>query len=164
MNSAREDAKVQLHTYIADVYFRSGRLRLARVWVERVYGPLFSEDDRGNTYRFPLQISPGRTLAVYAELLVVAARISIAHGQDYDAIFELREACRLDPGNLQAYQMLDECQERCAMRRQRFISQQERQKKCAQRKLDRKFPWFSFSGLLGLTNVLRRSNPGYREP
>ena len=140
MNRARKDAKVQLHMYISNAYFRSGKSRLARAWVERIYGPLNSSDDRDNRYKFPLQIDPiyGARPAVYAELLVLAARISMAHGQFPEATGELGEACTLDPGNRYAFKLLDECNERCSKLRQRFVSHQERQKFSAQRKLDGK--------------------------
>ena len=69
----------------------------------------------------------------------MAARISITHGKDHEAIDVLREACTHDPGSLSVYQMNVECHARCNARKQRLISEQNRQKNSAQRKLDGKF-------------------------
>ena len=111
---------MKLHALIADAYLKLGKYRLARVWVERIYGPLHTWDRRHSRVKFPLQIPDpqlnGAQPAVYANLLVVAARISIIHGHDHDAIVELCEALRLDPSNETVERMIEECQTRSEAR------------------------------------------------
>ena len=53
---ARHQASVRLHALIAELYLQSGDLRLARVYVERIYGPRYSLDTRLNHQKFPLEL------------------------------------------------------------------------------------------------------------
>ena len=105
-----KNTKVQLHTLIANVYMRSGNYRLARVYVERVYGPLAYHSSRE---KFPLQIENKAAAAapwVYAELLLTAAKISIHHGGSViQAGEELTEALWLDPSNAEVSELREEC-------------------------------------------------------
>lgn len=78
--------------------------------MERIYGPLHSTDDRGNDTKFPLEIT-GDNREAYAQLLVVAAQISLSHGQASGAYGELQEASRLDPENKEVTPLLDRCEE-----------------------------------------------------
>lgn len=78
---------------------------MARVYVERVYGPLYSYDNRLNNEKFPLQIE-SNIIGVYADLLAVAAQLSWANGDVGGAIYELCEAERLTPENPDIRQLL----------------------------------------------------------
>lgn len=78
--------------------------------MERIYGPLYTTDDRGFDARFPLEIN-GDNGEAYADLLVVAAQISLSHGQASGAHDELHEASRLDPENKEVKPLLDSCEE-----------------------------------------------------
>ena len=86
---------MQLHSYIADAYRQLKKYRLARIYVERIYRPLCTFDNRINQQNFPLQLPPEANRTLYAQLLIVAARISLVHGQVGKAKWELRQARRL---------------------------------------------------------------------
>lgn len=127
---------MELHALIADAYLQLEKYRLARVWVESIYGPLHSWDRRHNREKFPLRLPEvnGAQPAVYADLLVVAARISIVHGHDRDAIEELHEASRLDPSNETVDRMMEECKTHLEARSERRRSKKAQQAASAQRK------------------------------
>lgn len=65
-------------------------------------------DDRGWDTKFPLEINQGNEEA-YAELLMVAAQISLTHGQANQAYDELHEASCLDPENEEVKLLLEKC-------------------------------------------------------
>lgn len=133
---ARNDASVRLHTLIADLYLQSGDLRLARVYVERLYRPLYNcVSPRSHKQKFPLRLPRHSNTATYGDLLLVAARISLACGNDGQASGELWEASRLDPANLQIVGLLDECSTRLKERSGRRNATQKRQRNCAKEKL-----------------------------
>ncbi|KAG6994062.1 hypothetical protein G7Y79_00047g082880 [Physcia stellaris] len=100
---ARYNAEIQLHSLIATCYLQLGNSRLARIYVERIYGPLYSLDDRANRQKFPLANLKGRPEA-YAELLGVAAQISWSHGKWREAFCELHYAKELDSSNSEIQQ------------------------------------------------------------
>ncbi|KAG7008263.1 hypothetical protein G7Y79_00006g018830 [Physcia stellaris] len=106
---AREDAEVRIHARIAALHLRAGKFRLARIYVERIYAPLVSFV-RGNVRpfrrKFPLEIT-SKNWAPYAELLFVAAQISVAHGNLDEASRELYEAHDLDPENLEVKEYME---------------------------------------------------------
>ena len=100
---ARYNAEIQLHSLIATCYLRLGNSRLARIYVERIYGPLYSLDRRVNRHKFPLANLKGSPEA-YAELLGVAAQISWSHGKWREAFCELHYAKELDSSNSEIQQ------------------------------------------------------------
>ena len=132
---ARYDASVRLHTLIADFYLRTGDRRLARVYVERVYGPLYSFDTRFHTRKFPLTLPEHSNAAMYVDLLLVAARISLACGNEGQAREELWEASNLDPANPVIGDLLEHCTARLSERGWRRRRTQEHQRNCAREKL-----------------------------
>ena len=105
---ARASTEVRLHSLIADAYLRCGKHRMARIYVERIYGPFYSMDDRASHQKFPLEIPSDSRVApeAYAEVLHVAARISLVHGQEAEAIDELAEARDFDPSDTSISQLL----------------------------------------------------------
>lgn len=125
---ACNNAHVQLHAQIAAAFLQLGKHRLARIYVARVYGPLASLDDGGHRVKFPLFITTGDVTvhnpADYAKLLAVAARISLAHGHDREAIKELSEASELDPLDLEIRRQLEDLETRVMDRDQRWLSKQ----------------------------------------
>ena len=133
---ARDISEVRLHTLIAESYLRCGKYRMARIYVERIYGPLYSMDDRANHRKLPLDIPRDNQVAsgTYAELLHVAARISLVHGQEGEAIAELSEACELDPWDRDIKELLEQVRARRDARIQRRYLQEEHQRKCAEEK------------------------------
>ena len=62
---------------------------------------------------------------VYAELLAAAAQISLFHGNEPQAVEELKEASRLDQSNLGVAQSLQEVQTRLDSRRELRRQRQE---------------------------------------
>ena len=121
-----KNAKVQLHTLLANAYLRSGNYRLARIYVERVCGPLACPYSRE---KFPLQIeNKARAAApfVYAQLLLTAAKISIHHGRYGQASQELAEAIYLDPCNAEVFRLREECHAHWQRRRERLQAENER--------------------------------------
>ena len=136
LNRARETSEVRLHSLIADAYLRCGKYRMARIYVERIYGPLYSMDDRVTRQKLPLDIPQDNQVAsgTYAELLHVAARISLVHGQEGEAIAELNEACDLDPWNAAIPRLLEQVRARRDARVERRYLQQKYQMNCAEEK------------------------------
>ena len=126
INRARENAKVQLHTNIARTYLQLGQLRMARIYVNRICFPLSVEDDEGYQVKFFLNLPEDENREVYAELLFVAAQISIASGNEGHAQGELEEACRHDPDRDDIRRLMKQCKTRQKDRRQR---RQERKEK-----------------------------------
>lgn len=53
---ATDDCFIRLHTSIAACYLRAKMYRMARIYVERIYGPLHCCDHRFNKLKFPLSI------------------------------------------------------------------------------------------------------------
>ena len=114
-----------------------GHYRLARIYVERIYGPLAGYDDRVHKVKFPLQIpEDGALPSVYAEILVVAANISQAHGQYYEELVELDEALRLDPSNGKAFDLMVQWHSRDELRDQHWGPIRDRERRAAKRKYD----------------------------
>ena len=114
VNRARANSEVDLHTSIADAYLQGGKYRIARIYVERIYGPLYSMDNRRNRLKFPLIIPADSQVAAgtYAKLLYVAARISLVHGRYYEADAELAEAHEFDASNIDIIQLQKQVNER----------------------------------------------------
>lgn len=99
-NRARDDVGIRLHARIANIYFVNSQHRMARIYAERGYGPAHSWDHRQLRFeKFPLCLSTDRGAfpASYAEVLAVAARISDAQGNVFEAFWEISEAVTLDP-------------------------------------------------------------------
>ena len=136
---ALDDAAVRAHIQIAECYLQLGSHRLARVYVERIYHPLNTWDSRNNRQKFPLELKPDSNLLLYAELLEVAARISLACGNDGSACTELHAACRLDPDNVTIQRLLEQCTARLNERSTRRGEKQQQQRGSARRKLDGRF-------------------------
>lgn len=84
--------------------------------------------------KFPLRLPAESNATVYAELLVVAARISMVFGNDEAASYELSEAGDLHPGNQDVGRLEKECEVRREKRggtryqRRRKTQQQKRRK------------------------------------
>lgn len=130
----REDTIVWLHSSIAAGYLNSGNSRLARVYVERIYGPLHSYDHRFNKQKFPLELPANHNPEVYAEILAVASKISTLHGKHQEARQELSEAMNLDPANKDAQRLMEECQATCDERYYRRARQNKARDDIAERK------------------------------
>jgi len=82
------------------------KLRIARIYAERVYRSKHSVDNRCHREKTPLMsIEPGRE-TLYAKTMVIAAQISYAHGHMREAIRELNEAHRLEPLDHSGEQLL----------------------------------------------------------
>ena len=97
INRARDNARVQLHTNIASTYLELGQARMARIYVERICVPLTVKDDKGYRVKGELNLPQPEeeNTVVYAELMFVAAQISLAAGNEENALLELYEAlCR----------------------------------------------------------------------
>ena len=128
-----------LHAQIAATFLELGKHRLARVYVERIYGPLATYDNRHNAQKLPLKITTGQVHvnnpAAYAKLLAVAASISLAHGHFSEAIEELSEATELDPLNLDIRRRLKEVDDRRRVRDNRRQATLDRQKRSYVRRL-----------------------------
>lgn len=108
-----------------------GKLRMAHIYAERAYGPVHSYDNRGNRYKLPLRLEDdeGAFPASYAEVLGVAAQISYAHGDVYEALAELHEAARLDPQNAENLYLYSQY----TIRKEKLQQKQERRKKAQDR-------------------------------
>ena len=89
--------KVRLQARIAAVYFRSGKLRMARIYIERALDPRRPYDNRSNKL-YELYIMPWENV-VYAEVLHVAAQISYTQGDVSDAVQALKDARKFAPFN-----------------------------------------------------------------
>ena len=68
---------------------------MARIYAERVYGPMCSYSDRYWAQKTPLLVEEPYQKHLYANVMVIAAQISYIHGQAKDAREELEEAVRL---------------------------------------------------------------------
>ena len=134
LHRARDDANVWLHFIIAASFWRQKTYRLARIYVERIYGPLCSYDDRANRQKFPLEITAGKH-SYYAELLAIAAEISFANGDEPTAREEFTYASGLDPLNLGISQRLEECTRIWDDRLNRRRAKQHQQRRSNQRRL-----------------------------
>ena len=138
LDRACNSAYVQLHAQIAVALLQLGKCRLARIYVERVYGPFYGLDDRGHRAKLPLAITTGevsvRNPEDYVKLLAVAAQISLAHGHDREAIEELSEASKLDPLNLEIREQLEDLETRVENRYQRRRSTQKLQRRSLESK------------------------------
>ena len=131
------DTEVRLHHLVAEAYLRLGYHRLARVYVERIYGPLASWDNRHNKEKFPLQIpQDGPSPSVYAELLLVAAKISITHGHHGEAFAELEEAFKLDDSNEDINEFVEQRQPLWDLRADHWNSIRDREERVTRRKFD----------------------------
>ena len=119
---------------IAASFFQLKKYRLARIYVERIYGPLYSCDDRGNRQKFPLEITAGGH-AYYAELLALAAEISFANGDKPTAHEELTYASSLDPLNMDISRRLEEFTRIWDDRRNRRRAKQRQQRRSHKRRL-----------------------------
>ena len=119
-NQARHETKTRLSTKIASIYLRLGRRRMARIYVERMYSPYWGRDDRGSPEKFPLDFndypSDEPNLKLFADLLDVAAQISLANGNHMEACNKLSEAFRFDPNRLDLEKRRDEIVDRMEAR------------------------------------------------
>ena len=118
---------MELHAEIGLCFLKIGKSRLARIYVERIYGPLGSSDNRGNPQKFPLRITTGDHTA-YARLLWVAAKISLEMGDLPAACEELDYASSFDPLNPKISQRLEECEKLWAYRYNRREAKQDQQR------------------------------------
>ena len=81
---------VRLQARIASVYFQTGQLRMARIYTERALDPRRAYDDRHNKqHNISIEEWEG---VVYAEVLHVAAKISYANHDIYEALYALDQA------------------------------------------------------------------------
>ena len=119
INRARDLADIQLHAKIASTYMQLGQLRMARIYVSRVCLPLSVKDDKGFLVKFFLNLPDDEDTRVFAELLFVAAQISIATGNDGNAWGELSEAHRHDPDRKDITTLLKQCETRMRDRKRR---------------------------------------------
>ena len=92
------------------MHLQCGRRRLARIYVERMSRSLHNFDERGYPMKFRLRLTSKHNPLVYAELLAVAAEISMANGNYLHALDELEEASNLDPQNLRITRSLKSCE------------------------------------------------------
>ena len=93
-----DEIRVRLQTRLAASYLKMRKLRMARIYTERVFAPLRSLNDKHFRQRTPLDVVGPR--ARYAELMAIAAQISLDQGQVEHAWEEIVEAITLDPTNL----------------------------------------------------------------
>ena len=103
------EAKVRLHTLIAECFLQSKQYRLARKYVDLVYRPLHGYGILFGQQRFPLELPNNSNPFVYAKLLLVAAQISLACNNEGEAVRELREAAKYDPANQDIQTLLKQC-------------------------------------------------------
>lgn len=101
-NRVRTDLYVRLRTRIAAAYLALGHNRMARICVERAYRNVLNTDaEYGSTWHPKVQFSIDSEMdassASYAGAAAVVARISTEHGDLYEALSMLEEACRLNP-------------------------------------------------------------------
>ena len=146
---------------IAHAFLKLGKLRLARIYVERIYSPLASYSRYSE--RIPLNIEPG-VHTHYAKIFFVAAEISNANGDEPSAKAELTYASSLDPENLEISQRLEERMKFWTQRRKRRESKQAQQERSrARRREGMCLPTCSFPNpntVIRLTKTLCRSRAG----
>lgn len=87
--------EVRLQARIAAVYYKSNKLRMARIYTERALDPRRTYD-RGNKIYHVLDIQPWEHV-VYAEVLHVAAMTSYTNGNVLEAICTLSQARKYIP-------------------------------------------------------------------
>ena len=146
---ARASSEVRLHSLIAEAYLQCGKYRMVRIYVERIYCALYSMDDRANHLKFPLEIPSNSQVApeTYAALLHVAARVSLVHGKDHEAIDELTEASNFDPSDTSITQLMEQVEERWNARRRHRKLQEDHQ----ENRLIKKREGIDFSPLLNVS-------------
>lgn len=83
--------EARLQARIAGVYYKSSELRMARIYTERALAPRRPYPHRHDKIYDEFNIRPWEYI-VYAEVLHVAARISYAHGDVFEAIRSLSQA------------------------------------------------------------------------
>jgi len=93
--------RLRLQVRLASCYLAMGKLRMARVWAERAYGPRRSYyiGRRPRKEKIPLNVESDGSVqsALYAEVMLIAARISYANDDVWEAGREIDEARRLQP-------------------------------------------------------------------
>ena len=85
-----DNIAVRLQARIASVYYKSNKLRMARIYTERALEPRRSYDQQPRCYQ-ALMIQPWERV-VFAEVLHVAAMISYAHGNARAAVWSVSKA------------------------------------------------------------------------
>lgn len=132
----RDEAEVRLHTLIADCFLQSKQHRLARKYVERVYSPLNSYNNRSRRrQKFPLRLPNNSNPVVYAKLLLVAAKISLASNNKGEAFRELQEAAKHDPVNQDIQILLEQCSAHLEEKNRRRKVTRGQQRASAERKV-----------------------------
>ena len=131
---ARVEAKVRLRTLIAECFLQSKQYPLARKYVERVYYPLHTYNNRFRRQKFPLRLPDNSNPMVYARLLLVAAQISLAYNNKREALRELGEAAKHDPANQDIQTLLEQCSVSLEERNRRRKVTREQQRASAERK------------------------------
>lgn len=86
---------VRLQARIASVYFQTGKLRMARIYTERALDPPRPYDHRYNKEDYV--VTEEWEGVVYAEVLHVAAKISYANHNIYEAVYALDQANKCVP-------------------------------------------------------------------
>ena len=113
---------------------------MARIYVTRIWLPLAAKDNRGHLLKFSLDLPDDENTKVYAELFFVAARISIAAGNECEAQEELDVACWHDPDRKDIARLLEQCQIRAKDRRERREKRRQKtedgQRRSAQKQYD----------------------------
>ena len=138
-NRARDTAEVQLHAKIASTFLQLGQPRMARIYVARICLLRSVNDDDGYLVKFDLNLSDDDNTAAYAELLFVAARISIGTGNEGEAQGELWEAHRHDPDREDITTLLKQCKTRKEDRRKLREKRREKTQGEQQRSFERKY-------------------------
>ena len=113
------EAKVRLHTLIAECFLQSKQYRLARKYVDMAYRPIHSYGILFDRLRSPLELPNNSNPFVYAKLLLVAAQISLACNNEGKAVRELGEASKYDPGNQEIQTLLQQCSVNLQKRKRR---------------------------------------------
>ena len=117
---------------------------MARIYVTRIWLPLAVKDSKGFVIKLSLNLPDDENQVAYAELFFVAARISIAAGNEGVAQEELHAASWHDPHRKDIDRLLEQCQTREKDRRERREKRRQKtlagQWRSAERKYDRMCP------------------------
>ena len=92
--------QLRLLLRISSSYLEMGKRRMARIYAERVYGPVCGFRDLVYDKTAPLQVEPESLgSALYSEVMYIAAKISYAEDNITCAEREIDEAKRLQPSD-----------------------------------------------------------------
>lgn len=111
---------------------------MARIYVAKICVPLAVPDGKGWLLKFILDLPYDENTVAYAELLFVAAQISIATGNECHAEGELEEAHRRDPERKDISMLWEQCLDREEDRRKCREKRRQKTQGEQQRSYDRK--------------------------